>query len=74
MCAMTELIGTVSLQKHTLLGFTMRNNNWARFLTDDYECLEHMNVFVTSEENFIISSKRYLRNKMSQTDKWKGRY
>ena len=26
MCDMTELTSTVSLQKHTLLGLTMRNN------------------------------------------------
>ena len=26
MCGMTEMIGTVSLQKHALSGFTMKNN------------------------------------------------
>ena len=48
-CGMTKLIGTVSLQKHTLLGFTMRNNNWEDPLLLYYQRLEHLNVFVTSE-------------------------
>ena len=65
---MKELISSVSLHKHTLIGITKRNNSyndWARPLTVLCECLEHINVYVTFEESFIICSERYYRNKMS---------
>ena len=71
-CAMTELIA-LSLHKHTLLEFTKRS--YLKLLGHSPLCyimsvlLEHMNILVTSEENFEISSKRYQRNQMSQTDK-----
>ena len=73
-CAMTELIA-LSLHKHTLLVFTKRNN--LKLLGHSPSCcimsvlLEHMNLLVTSEENFEISSKRYQRNQMSQTERQK---
>ena len=55
---MTELIGTVSLQEHTLLALTNRNTSIGPDpLLLSYECLEHMNVFVAIEEFFIISSQ-----------------
>ena len=77
-CGMTKLIHTVPALAYSIIRIYKEKKLLKQLGHNHYCCimsvlLVHMNVFVTFEENIILSSKTF-KKQMSQTDKWKNSF